>query len=221
MKFRTYLKETIHESLLTGILLAIVGGFLDVYTYILKGQVFANAQTGNIVLMGLKIAQHQYLESLYYLMPILAFFLGIIISEYIKHRLSNVQYVEWQHMILIIEIIILMIIAFIPDNLPYSICNVVIGLVCSLQVNAFKTTNGLPYASTMCTGNLRSAGQKLSAYLFSHDKHSLNQCFRYLIIIFFFIIGAIVATFLIDIFGQAALLFCCLLLLITLIILVY
>lgn len=221
MKLRTYLKATIHESLLTGILLAIVGGFLDVYTYILKGHVFANAQTGNIVLMGLKIAQHQYLESLYYLMPILAFFLGIIISEYIKHRLSNVQYVEWQHMILIIEIIILLIIAFIPDNLPYSICNVIIGLVCSLQVNAFKTTNGLPYASTMCTGNLRSAGQKLSAYLFCHDKKALNQCFRYLIIIFFFIIGAIVATFLIDIFGQTALLFCCLLLLITLIILVY
>ena len=221
MKIKHFLKATIHESLLTGILLAIVGGFLDIYTYLLKGNVFANAQTGNMVLMGLKIAEQNYLGALYYLLPISAFFLGIVISEYIKHRLSNVQYVEWQHLILIIEIIILTIIAFIPKEIPYSVCNVTIGLVCSLQVNTFRTTNGLPYASTMCTGNLRSAGQKLSAYLFAHDKDALHHCFRYLIIIFFFIIGAIIATGLINIFGQCALLFCCILLLITLLILVY
>ena len=144
MKIKKFLKATIHESLLTGILLAIVGGFLDIYTYLLKGNVFANAQTGNMVLMGLKIAEQNYLGALYYLLPISAFFLGIVISEYIKHRLSNVQYVEWQHLILIIEIIILTIIAFIPKEIPsYSVCNVTIGLVCSLQVNTFRTTNGL------------------------------------------------------------------------------
>ena len=88
---------------------------------------------------------------------------------------------------------------------------------------AFKTTSGLPYASTMCTGNLKSAGQKLSAYLFlhDHDKDALKHCFRYLIIIFFFILGAIIATILINFFGQISLLFCCLLLLIALLILMY
>lgn len=221
MKLKSYFKATIHESLLTGILLAIVGGFLDIYTYILKGNVFANAQTGNIVLMGLKIAQSDFMGALYYLLPITAFFLGIVISEYIRHKFTNLQYLEWQHLILIIEIIILTIIAFEPKQLPHLICNVTIGLVCSLQVNAFKTTSGLPYASTMCTGNLKSAGQKLSAYLFLHDKNALKHCFRYLIIIFFFILGAIIATILINFFGQISLLFCCLLLLITLLILMY
>lgn len=70
MKIKNFLKATIHESLLTGILLAIVGGFLDIYTYLLKGNVFANAQTGNMVLMGLKIAEQNYLGALYYLLPI-------------------------------------------------------------------------------------------------------------------------------------------------------
>ena len=92
MKLKSYFKATIHESLLTGILLAIVGGFLDIYTYILKGNVFANAQTGNIVLMGLKIAQSDFMGALYYLLPITAFFLGIVISEYIRHKFTNLQY---------------------------------------------------------------------------------------------------------------------------------
>lgn len=221
MKIKNFFKATIHESLLIGILLALVGGFLDIYTYILKDNVFANAQTGNMVLMGLKLANQDYLGAFYYLIPISAFFLGIIISEYIKHKLSKVQYIEWQHLIIIIEIIILVIIAFLPKNVPNLICNVTIGLVCSLQVNAFRTTNGLPYASTMCTGNLRSAGQKLASYLFKDDKDALSHCFRYLIIIASFILGAIIATILVSIFDHMALLFCCLILIIILLTLVY
>lgn len=218
---RQYLKATIPESFIVGILLAIVGGFLDIYTYILNGHVFANAETGNMVLMGLKIANNDYLGALYYFLPIVAFFIGILISEYLKYKLTNSSLIKWQHSILIIEIFILLIITFVPANTPNLICNVTIGLVCSLQVNAFKTTNGLPFATTMCTGNLRSAGQKLSEYLFNNDKIALKHCLRYLIIIFAFILGAIIATILINLWGQISLLFCCCLLLITLLILVY
>ncbi len=41
----------VREFFLTAIL-AIVGGFLDSYSYLMRGHVFANAQTGNIVLFG-------------------------------------------------------------------------------------------------------------------------------------------------------------------------
>ena len=39
------------ESFLVAALLAISGGFLDAYTYVCRGGVFANAQTGNLVLL--------------------------------------------------------------------------------------------------------------------------------------------------------------------------
>lgn len=39
------------ESLILNLLLAFSGGFQDAYTYIVRDNVFANAQTGNIVLM--------------------------------------------------------------------------------------------------------------------------------------------------------------------------
>src|SRR5580658_6145873 len=42
------------EDLPTGLLLAGVGGFLDAYTFVGRGGVFANAQTGNIVLLGVR-----------------------------------------------------------------------------------------------------------------------------------------------------------------------
>ena len=44
------------ESFLLASLLAIVGGFLDAYSYVCRDHVFANAQTGNIVKLGMSIA---------------------------------------------------------------------------------------------------------------------------------------------------------------------
>ena len=44
------------ESFRIGALLAIIGGFFDAYSYLCRGGVFANAQTGNIVLLGVNIA---------------------------------------------------------------------------------------------------------------------------------------------------------------------
>ena len=48
------------ESVRLGVLLAIVGGFLDGYTFICRGGVFANAQTGNIVLFGVEITKGNF-----------------------------------------------------------------------------------------------------------------------------------------------------------------
>lgn len=48
-----------HEKMAVGICLALAGGFLDAYTYLLRGGVFANAQTGNIVLFGIHLAKQE------------------------------------------------------------------------------------------------------------------------------------------------------------------
>ena len=46
----------IHETGYICASLAMVSGFLETYTYLLKGGVFANAQTGNFALLGMAIA---------------------------------------------------------------------------------------------------------------------------------------------------------------------
>lgn len=44
------------ESIRIGAILAVSGGFMDAYSYIQRDQVFANAQTGNILLFGVKLS---------------------------------------------------------------------------------------------------------------------------------------------------------------------
>ena len=74
--------EKASESYLVGVLLAIAGGYLDVYTYICRGGVFANAQTGNIVLLGINVADKNWDKILFYMYPILAFMAGILITVF-------------------------------------------------------------------------------------------------------------------------------------------
>ena len=49
------------ESFEIAVLLAIVGGFLDAYTYCCRDKVFANAQTGNFVRMAMALANGEYI----------------------------------------------------------------------------------------------------------------------------------------------------------------
>ena len=44
------------ESFLTAVFLSLSGGLQDAYTYLFRGKVFANAQTGNILLVGVSIS---------------------------------------------------------------------------------------------------------------------------------------------------------------------
>ena len=66
------------ESFFLTAILAIVGGFLDSYSYLMRGHVFANAQTGNIVLFGVNLQKRDFTQAFYYFVPILAFAVGVI-----------------------------------------------------------------------------------------------------------------------------------------------
>lgn len=94
-----------HEMLRVGLCLAFTGGFLDAYTYLLRGGVFANAQTGNMVLMALYAARRDG-RAFYYLLPIAAFLAGVIVTEWLKARLTNAQHIAWQHVVLLAEAIL-------------------------------------------------------------------------------------------------------------------
>ena len=48
------------ESLLIGVLLSISGGLMDAYSYLYRGQVFANAQTGNVLLFSVHLSKGEW-----------------------------------------------------------------------------------------------------------------------------------------------------------------
>lgn len=205
-------KEQMSETFLTGAILSVVGGYFDAYTYIARGGVFANAQTGNIVLLGVKLMQGDFFKALTHCIPIVAFVLGVFVSEYIK-KFGNSKHLHWRQIIILIEIIIVTISAFMPNGekgfKTYDmIVNIAISFICSLQVQSFRKISGIACATTMCTGNMRSFADNLVHYTDTKDKQSLHNAVKYFLINFFFIIGAVISAFLTNIFMEFSVIFC-------------
>ncbi|MGE4214052.1 MAG: YoaK family protein [Anaerotignaceae bacterium] len=200
--------KQISETLLIGAMLAMVGGFLDAYTYICRGGVFANAQTGNIVLVGIRIAQTDYKEGIYHLIPVVSFFMGIVVAEHIRRKYKDKNKIHWRQIIIAFEAIVLASIAFIPNNHDV-IANILVSFVCSMQVQSFRKINGNAYATTMCTGNLRSGTESLYEYKASKNRGELKKSLEYYGIIAFFILGAAMGTLLIGVFGNKTIFFAC------------
>ncbi|BCI60690.1 YoaK family protein [Solibaculum mannosilyticum] len=205
-------KRWMTQSYFLGSMLAAVGGFLDAYTYILRGGVFANAQTGNIVLLGFNLAQWNLGQVLYDLVPIGAFAVGIIASEFIRRRFQRYRILHWRQLIVAAECLVLVGVAFIPLGDGDVLANIVISFLCAMQVEAFQTVDGQVVSTIMCTGNLRSATESIYRYRVRGNKEDRTKGLKYYGIVLFFAAGALVGTLLSNALGEKAVLFCCILL---------
>lgn len=205
-------KGQMSESLLLGGLLAMAGGFFDAYTYLCRGGVFANAQTGNIVLFGLKLAEGEWQRALTYLLPILAFAFGVVAAELVKRHGKRENRpdagLHWRQVIVIAEIVLLAVVAFLPQQMN-MVVNTVISFVCAMQVETFRKVRGSAFATTMCTGNLRSGTEQLIIWRQTGNRKAAHKARHYYAIILWFIAGAALGALCTDTWGERALLLTC------------
>ena len=206
-KLKKY-KQT-SDTFRIGILLSMAGGFTDAYTFVIRGNVFANAQTGNIVLLGLKLVEAKWGEAVFYLFPVSAFVLGILAAEFIRAKLKDKKRIHWRQIVILIEILVLFFSVFVPQGNYNVVVNIAISFICSLQVQSFRKVNGNLSATTMCTGNLRSGTEQLYKYIVQKDSEAKEKYMIYYGLILFFIIGAVIGALFTEILREKALFVCC------------
>ena len=179
------------EAFINCVFLAMSGGLQDAYTYFTRNEVFSNAQTGNVVLMSTHFMMGEWYQGLKYLLPFLAFGLGVFVTERIQGKYKNATRLHWRQAILLIEIVILIAVGFMPHSMD-MFATIIVSFSCAMQVQAFRKVNGYSYASTMCIGNLRSGTDALSVFV---------RTGNYFGIILFFAIGAGIGGNLSMLFG--------------------
>lgn len=191
------------ETLKLGILLALSGGFMDAYSYICRGGVFANAQTGNMLLLGVNLSSGQWREAAGYALPVTAFALGIAIAELIRFGMKDKNLLHWRQMTVFLEALILLLVAFIPLNQNF-LANALTSFACGMQVESFRKIHGNSIATTMCIGNLRNGTQHFCEFVEKREKKHLKKGILYYGIIVFFVIGAVIGNQVIRWQGKTA-----------------
>lgn len=147
-----------HSSgfLVIACLFTAAGGYMDAYSYIAHGHVFANAQTGNFVFFAVFASAGHWAQAWRHVPPIVAFALGVAVA-----KLSGVQTQKRTfHATLhcqAFELTILAILAVVGDRIPNAGVVPIISFVAALQNTSFDTIGPWSFNSAMTTGNLRDA----------------------------------------------------------------
>ena len=187
--------------------LMVVAGFFGAYTYLLRGNVFCNAQTGNVVLMGMALGAGKWKEALYYLIPIFAYTLGAFISELLPNPVKHHLPVRWDTLLIVIEMLVVLALGFVPLSAPVQIAQVTINFVASMQYNTFRQAEGVPMATTFATNHIRQFGIGLAKEI-SHfrleDKTHRKKLREHLAMLLFFLAGAIIGTLLCNLAEEKA-----------------
>lgn len=184
-------KRQMSESFLVGAIMALSGGFMDAYTYLSRGKVFANAQTGNIILLGIYMSEGKWREALNYILPVCCFAVGVFIAQLLRLHFKNRPKVHWRQMAVLLEIMILLFVGYLSQRYN-MLANILVSFACGIQVQAFRVIEGNNLSTTMCIGNLRTATDAFCNYLHNReDKKTLKKSGMYYSIILIFVLGAV------------------------------
>jgi uncharacterized membrane protein YoaK (UPF0700 family) len=173
-----------------GLLLAGVGGFLDAYTFVGYNGVFANAQTGNIVLLGVDAQAGHWRGALLHIPPIVAFVLGVGLAQILAQPAVRRVVRRPTRWVLIAEIVVLAAVGATSGWIAGRVAPGAIAFVAAAQVATFRSLDGVEYASTLSTGNLRALVTNSFQWRTGHDPAARHRAALLASIVAAFAFGA-------------------------------
>lgn len=186
--------------------LATAGGFLDGFSYVGHGHVFANAMTGNVVLLGINCFSGSWQAGLRHLPAILAFVAGVCTAQAIQLRSKHYARKSPYLTVLLLEITVLLALSALPMGTADILFTTCIAWVASVQVQTFREVDGHSYNSTFTTGNLRTLSEAAFTWFsegFSPETARVVRDFSVICLAFF--VGAIGGGYTVQVFGNRAL----------------
>jgi uncharacterized membrane protein YoaK (UPF0700 family) len=186
------IKRTLnYSSLQVASLITFSGGFLDAFTYVGHGKVFANAMTGNVVLLGIYTVAGNWQQASMHVFSIIAFLIGVYIAHRIRQAGSGKYFQDFATASLVLEILFLAIVSFLPASFPDIILILSISLVAAVQNSSFAKLEDLTYNSVMTTANLRRFAEAVYEYSVSRKPESKKGIKLFGLICLWFLAGAV------------------------------
>lgn len=149
------MKKQYYIHIVVALLLTFCGGFCDVYTFLTRGGVFANMQTGNLIKFFIHLINNQSFE-LMFILPILFFVLGCIIAAFMMKW-------EYQYVLTLILLFFSFLgCGFCPQSEAWDlVCVCILSVTGAMQFQAFRHCVNYYYTSTMCTNNMRLLSESI------------------------------------------------------------
>ncbi|MCX6469420.1 MAG: YoaK family protein [Corynebacteriales bacterium] len=185
-----------------------VGGFLDAYTYLTRGGVFANTQTGNVILLATSGAAGEWHRAVAHLWSILAFVVGVLVATVLRTWWRDATSAALLVSVTTAQALVLGVVAAVPAEWPNVVVTVPIAFVAAMQMELFRTIGGMPIITIATTGNLMRFVESVHALLTQRDAESRRRCALYSAVVAAFAGGAVVGAIVSRWLGTPAVALC-------------
>ena len=195
-------KHQISDTYWLCLLLMFTGGFIDCYTYLNRGQVFSYAQTANLLMAALNIAQGNWQNLSRYCIPIFAFGCGLMVAEWVRCTYREHPSIHWRQRIVLANGLLLLLVGLLPGDRWDVLATTATSFISAMQMQSFRKFHGNTYVSTMCTGNFRTATEHLFYSIRDHQPQRRKKAAQYYGILGCFVLGAIGSYFASQALGE-------------------
>lgn len=185
------MQKEIHEFRSVGLILAFIGGAVDLYTY-MHYDSFASAQTGNLILAIMQTIDGQWGSVWKKFLSTIFFFLGVFFGKALMHYFRKRNWPFWRLIILYAETILFFICSLSFIHNQTTLVTIMIAFFTAAQWISFDKINGRVYTSLFTTGNLKGMASGLYDYLATRNRQALDSFIHFTLVVFAFLFGAVV-----------------------------
>jgi uncharacterized membrane protein YoaK (UPF0700 family) len=183
------------RTLWFALLLTLTNGFMDAHTFFVRGGVFANVQTGNVIFFAIDASERKVAAALAHVWPILAFMVGVWLASHIKSGRADRIVPHPLRWTMAVQVIALGVIGFVPVSVAHSYVTVPIAFLAAVQMSLFRNIGDLAYLPVATTGNLMRFVESGYDGIVEKKAESRRACGIYGTLILAFTGGALVGAF--------------------------
>jgi len=187
------IRKISRQSKRLALFLTFCAGYVDAYTFIVRGNTLVAGQTGNVVFLSVGLIQQNVSDASAKVMTLLFFMMGVFFLTLYKEKLRIVK----KPILSLIPLAVLsLIIGFVPqtvDNIylvpPLAFC---MGLV----TTAFGEVSGIAYNNAFMTGNIKRTMLAFGDYFRTKHTPFLREGLIFVSLLSSFVFGVVFSAYL-------------------------
>lgn len=184
-----------------GLVLLAATGFVDAYTFLAHGHVFAEAQTGNLVLIGVGAVDPSIVPFWRPLVTFASFVAGVS-AAWVLGRAATAR--APQVVTLAFEVVVLTVVGFLPGSFPNAVVAATIAFAAGLQIAAFNRIGAAKFTTVVMTSNSSATVNASLQALVTRARGDVTLAVRLVAALAAFLAGALIGALLTEAVGGRA-----------------
>ena len=187
------IRKISRQSKRLALFLTFCAGYVDAYTFIVRGNTLVAGQTGNAVFLSVGLIQQNVSDASAKVMTLLFFMMGVFFLTLYKEKLRIVK----KPILSLIPLAVLsLIIGFVPQTVNNIYLVPPLAFCMGLVTTAFGEVSGIAYNNAFMTGNIKRTMLAFGDYFRTKHTPFLREGLIFVSLLSSFVFGVVFSAYL-------------------------